>query len=253
MILRRINEHVRAQNWTAVVLDFLIVVVGVFIGIQVSNWNDLRAARVSEMEFLLTIRDDINQDIIDNQGFLRMLSDVSRYGNQALESLERNTACASNCWKELIDYFHASQWIDVRTNNATFDEIKRTGLPSDPFLKDTLTRYYGLTDQLTVINAELPRYRELIRSIIPASIQDHVWTQCLGIDGRQQILIGDCISPVSDDEARTVVEGIRSNAETKPSLTYWLSTTSIVTRALREQIEEAESVVAALDERIDGP
>ncbi|MEO0694615.1 MAG: hypothetical protein AAFY84_00820 [Pseudomonadota bacterium] len=39
MILRRITEHVKAQNWTAVALDFVIVVVGVFIGIQVSNWN----------------------------------------------------------------------------------------------------------------------------------------------------------------------------------------------------------------------
>ncbi len=40
MLLRRIIEHVKAQNWTAVALDFIIVVVGVFIGIQVANWND---------------------------------------------------------------------------------------------------------------------------------------------------------------------------------------------------------------------
>lgn len=42
MLLRRIIEHVKAQNWTAVALDFVIVVVGVFIGIQVANWNDAR-------------------------------------------------------------------------------------------------------------------------------------------------------------------------------------------------------------------
>ena len=39
MLLRRIIEHVKTQNWTAVAIDFFIVVVGVFIGIQVSNWN----------------------------------------------------------------------------------------------------------------------------------------------------------------------------------------------------------------------
>jgi hypothetical protein len=43
VLLRRITEHVKAQNWTAVALDFLIVVVGVFIGIQVSNWNGNQA------------------------------------------------------------------------------------------------------------------------------------------------------------------------------------------------------------------
>ena len=40
MLLRRITEHVKTQNWLAVGIDFAIVVVGVFIGIQVSNWND---------------------------------------------------------------------------------------------------------------------------------------------------------------------------------------------------------------------
>ncbi len=59
MILRRITEHVKAQNWFAVFLDFIIVVVGVFIGIQVANWNDARATRISESDFLGRLHDDI--------------------------------------------------------------------------------------------------------------------------------------------------------------------------------------------------
>jgi len=46
MILRRFIEHVKEQNWTAIFLDFVIVVSGVFIGIQVSNWNAARADRL---------------------------------------------------------------------------------------------------------------------------------------------------------------------------------------------------------------
>ena len=45
MILRRLTEHVKAQNWFAVAVDFVIVVVGVFVGLQVSNWNAARADR----------------------------------------------------------------------------------------------------------------------------------------------------------------------------------------------------------------
>ena len=45
MILRRITEHVKAQNWFAVALDFAIVVLGVFVATQVSNWNSARAER----------------------------------------------------------------------------------------------------------------------------------------------------------------------------------------------------------------
>jgi hypothetical protein len=30
MLLSRVVEHVKAQNWTAIVIDFVIVVIGVF-------------------------------------------------------------------------------------------------------------------------------------------------------------------------------------------------------------------------------
>lgn len=52
MILRRVIDHVKAQNWFAVAIDFVIVVAGVFIGIQVSNWNAARAERAEERALL---------------------------------------------------------------------------------------------------------------------------------------------------------------------------------------------------------
>ena len=250
LILRRITEHVQAQNWTAIVLDLVIVVVGVFIGIQVSNWNDARVARAEETEFVRSIRDDIEQDIADVQGFVEMLSDVSGHGYQALESLESETACEGNCWNELLSFFHASQWIDVITNPATFDEIKRTGLPRDAHLRDTLARYYGLADQYTIINSSLPEYRELVRSVVPIPVQDHMWNQCVDIAGRQQILIDDCAAPIGDDEARAIVEVLRHNPGIKPSLTFWLSTVSIVAKTLRSQVSEGEQMIVMLDEHI---
>ena len=42
MLLRRVTQHVKSQNWFAVCIDFIIVVVGVFIGIQVANWSALQ-------------------------------------------------------------------------------------------------------------------------------------------------------------------------------------------------------------------
>jgi len=73
MLLRRITTHLKDQNWFAVYLDLTIVVVGVFIGIQVSNWNETLTdnrdyskalARLStEVETNLTILDDIDSDM----------------------------------------------------------------------------------------------------------------------------------------------------------------------------------------------
>ncbi len=54
MILRRVIEHVREQNWTAVGIDFVIVVVGVFVGLQVQQWAD--AQRQGRLERTYTER-----------------------------------------------------------------------------------------------------------------------------------------------------------------------------------------------------
>jgi hypothetical protein len=61
MLLRRVIEHVRDQNWFAVSLDFVIVVVGVFIGIQVANWNDERLNRQEERILVERLRVDFDR------------------------------------------------------------------------------------------------------------------------------------------------------------------------------------------------
>ncbi|AKS41194.1 hypothetical protein [Wenzhouxiangella marina] len=66
MILRSVMRHVRDQNWVAVGLDFLIVVVGVFIGIQVANWNDWRLERIEEQTILERLQVEV-EELIDAQ------------------------------------------------------------------------------------------------------------------------------------------------------------------------------------------
>jgi hypothetical protein len=45
MILRRVIQHLLKQEWTAIGIDFLIVVVGVFVGLQANSWNEEKSAR----------------------------------------------------------------------------------------------------------------------------------------------------------------------------------------------------------------
>ena len=64
MILRRVIAHVRKQEWTAIAIDLVIVVLGVVIGIQVSNWNAARVDRERAHGYLERIRDDLEADIV---------------------------------------------------------------------------------------------------------------------------------------------------------------------------------------------
>lgn len=62
MILRRVIEHVKAQNWTAVGIDFAIVVVGVYLGLQVQEWSKSRDDRQRESQIVADMLADLQID-----------------------------------------------------------------------------------------------------------------------------------------------------------------------------------------------
>ncbi len=67
MILRRVIQHVRKQEWSAIVIDFFIVVIGVYMGIELGNWNEDRDAQADYQRALdrLTVEMDTNLATLD--------------------------------------------------------------------------------------------------------------------------------------------------------------------------------------------
>jgi len=65
MILSRIIHHLKTQNWTAVALEFVIVVAGVVIGFQVTAWNQGLSERSSEANHLAYLSQDLNADSVE--------------------------------------------------------------------------------------------------------------------------------------------------------------------------------------------
>lgn len=63
MLLRSITKHVRDQNWFAVVLDFFIVVTGILIAFQITNWSEQRGDRSKENLYLSELVEDLNADL----------------------------------------------------------------------------------------------------------------------------------------------------------------------------------------------
>lgn len=81
MLLRRIMKHVKEQNWTAIALDFAIVVIGVFIGLQVSDWSNNRADMNREATYLAALQDDfqtiifeLESNIVEYEGIVEAMS-----------------------------------------------------------------------------------------------------------------------------------------------------------------------------------
>lgn len=244
-MMRRIAIALRNQEWTTILIEFVLVVVGVLIALQLDQWKDALAENAEERRLLLAVLDDVEQDILDLENAQLALNGVSKFGATAIASIERGD-CIDTCWSTLVAFFHASQWLDMQLNKATYEEMRRAGLPRDASLRSLLARYYALNEQGVKIFSELPRYRELVRSIIPAAMQEYLWEHCFRIEGRHQFLIADCEAPVSEDHARQVIVRLGEIPEVEASLNYWLSTVEVVKNTLDEQISGADLVMRNL-------
>ncbi|MXO96398.1 hypothetical protein GRI34_08215 [Erythrobacter aquimaris] len=56
VFLNRIAAHLREQNWFALAAEFLIVVSGVFLGLQAANWKEERQEREDEAKILARLQ-----------------------------------------------------------------------------------------------------------------------------------------------------------------------------------------------------
>lgn len=99
MLLRRITKHVKDQNWFAVLIDFFIVVLGVFIGMQVANWNDARASKQATISVLerLNAEIDTNMDAADNViARIDESADIRAVAISALEACDPSDAARTS-------------------------------------------------------------------------------------------------------------------------------------------------------------
>jgi len=77
MLLRRVTNHVQNQNWFAVFIDFIIVVIGVFIGIQVANWSAIQNDKKDFAQAIVRL----NQEIADNLRTINTVEPKSKSRN----------------------------------------------------------------------------------------------------------------------------------------------------------------------------
>lgn len=62
MRMRRLVEDMRLHNWLAVALDLAIVVVGIFLGLQVTSWNEDRLQRIAFREAVERVYTGVKKD-----------------------------------------------------------------------------------------------------------------------------------------------------------------------------------------------
>jgi len=243
MLLRRITQHVKAQNWTAVALDFLIVVVGVFIGIQVSNWNAIRVESALAKTYLARLHEDVANDVDALKRRMTFWDEVIDYGEVAIRYLERGDLDDQTEWDVLVAFYQASQIWKYEASDPTYEELKGGGnlaLIRDNTLRQALVEYYEDLDRRAAdLYALNPEYRRIIRAKTPYDVQTYIWGECHSGDGAEQALL-DCQSPDLDLDIARILGGFASDPQILESLRFWIVNLSITRGQGMKELDRLE-------------
>lgn len=222
MILRRVIAHFRKQEWTAIAIDFLIVVVGVFVGLQVSNWNAARQERARGDVYSERLKTELKAEFEYTLALLRYYETTREAGRLAYLGLSGKDALGDEAI--LINAYRASQYNWYERRRAAFDEIVASGslsLISDTALRETAIGVYSTAlYSLMEDEGQNSLYRELFRMTVEPQVQDDLFLNC----GDKEYQAGgqavgllridyDCALTASASETAGAVAALRSDPE----------------------------------------
>lgn len=209
----------------AVAIEFVIVVAGVFLGMQVSNWNQARAEDTRAQAYLVRLRDDLQADVRSKDSASAFLAHTSAYADQALGYVESGARAEGASWQIVLAFYQAGQIYPDYTADATYREMSYAGdlrLIRDQRLNAALGAYYTTSAEATQqLFSRLPAYRETIRGLMPQATQAYIWDHCYRqFDISRQEMV-DCASPISERQARAILQDILAEPQTIRQLRFW--------------------------------
>lgn len=234
MILRRLTANLRAQNWMAITIDFLIVVVGVFIGMQVSNWNQARLEKVETERMLGNLVPELESQM-EFFGAVRTYYATSRqYADQALAAWHGDPTVSDEQF--VIAAYQASQITGIGTNaenwGLTFGGEQLRNI-DDPKVRRDMELVLTSDYDPVSINAAATRYREQVRRVIPIRIQDDIRRACgdRNITGKTGYYLSTlpktCALRLPPAEAANVAAALRARPDLAQELNWHLAAVAV--------------------------
>lgn len=228
MILRRLTANLRAQNWTAIAIELVIVIVGVFLGIQAANWNQARLER-REAELLLTqLRPELTGLADYFQGVKEYYAITKSYADRAFAGWEGDPSVSDR--EFVVSAYQASQIMGVGTQAEIWslifgaNEIRNI---EDAAIRNDLSRLMTFDFSLVNMDEVRTKYREDVRRIIPQHIQSAIRKQCgdRRHPGRRGLfqLPRSCDIDLPDSDARAAADKLRSRPDLPDELRWHLA------------------------------
>lgn len=180
MILRRLSQSLKEQNWAAIWIEFILLVSGVFLGIQVSNWNSERVTNKQSAIFTERLRDDLKTEAWNYITLNGYYGNVLSNAEKTLNALDGDAPLSNEAL--IIAAYRATQYGEAIRYRSTYDELTSTGslgLIKDPMLRKTALQVYNSLGYENLKSEGInSRYRVTFRMKIPLNVQNAIGSKC---------------------------------------------------------------------------
>ncbi len=227
MLRRRFIENLKHQQWMDVLIELIIVVLGVFIGLQASNWNQDRLSDAQAATFAERLKAELRDEDWGYQLQIIYSRQVLMSADRAASALEGKATLSDEAL--LINAYRATQYKQRARRRSTYDELISTGtigLIRDRQLRETALRLYNIPTLENIAREGMQsRYREAFRMSLPNDVQRSLAKNC----GDRYVADGDyttlpeildypCSTELPEEAVREAAQTLRSSPTLLPLL-----------------------------------
>jgi hypothetical protein len=151
MLLRSVTKHVKDQNWFAVALDFVIVVVGILIAFQITNWSESQRDRAKERQIIERLYSDfeaLSGEVSEKIEFLESIV----HHLDSLDTLFVDYPKSADL-KQLRNFYESAFSLPSMAGQSdTYEQLIANGdmnLLTNNLLQEQLVTHKSLTAELT--------------------------------------------------------------------------------------------------------
>ena len=179
MIFKRFAANLRAQNWVAIGIELAIVIIGVFVGSWVANWNQERVERAETRRMIAQLEPSLDYLEQYFETARRYYAATRRYAATAQAGWAGDPKVSDSDF--VIAAYQASQVIGVGTNGSAWASVlgaDRLREIDDPRLRADLSTLISSDYSMIDVQSVDTPYRRNVRRLIPLHVQDRIRDRC---------------------------------------------------------------------------
>ena len=217
MIYKRVAARLRAQDWVAILIELSIVVVGVFIGTWVANWNQERSTKAETRRMVAQLGPQIHTLDTYFRVSRRYYATTRAYADTAIAGWRGDAKVHDEDF--VIAAYQASQINTLGNNSSSWAAVlgaDRLRNIDDAKLRTDLSFLMSFDYSSIDLPAVDTPYRHNVRRIIPIEIQDAIRARCGDTPdptGAFTDLPEHCALGLNPDQAARAAAALRAHPE----------------------------------------